>query len=622
MRLTPETTEDDLRRFATPGRESEARRDELERLANLCVDRETDVRVRLDRSRALCRPAEGSADFEILVPTRSYEQVVTDLPAETWDRLVQVAFLFHELGHVLYSDFERFGERLESVDGRWRALFRTVFNATEDGVIETQVAAAYRVADDLRVLNETLSAIADERHGDYVALFELTGDGGDAVRTYTVYEAVRLGLLDTGFHDSGRFAELCDPDDGGRVVMNGRRDVLSAVRPELRSFADEMLTEPDPTARVDLAYDLFERLRPRFEDLPPLQRGRVQTSAVRPADARPFAAWSPERADRLPEATDGSAPGGTRGTVGTDERADERSRADGRVGVRRGTRRSRSSVGSGGRRNGPSPLERDARELLAVVRDESTSLAEIHVAEPAEGGGESDRWADAVRHSRRLEADLRTQLRRERRPREQQGARLGRLDSKRLVAAARGAERVFTRRSGGTEKDYTCLLVLDRSGSMDGAHVAAAETAVAQLATALYGVGVDVSVLSLWQRRVTLELPFGGDPDGYVDRLMTRRAAGSTPLSDAVEVARRRTALGSGAVPFVVVVTDGRPDDERRYRRELDRCSVPVFGVYVGDDDVSREDHSEYFDRIVDTGTESVAHTLRQLIRRLFSHQS
>lgn len=146
--------------------------------------------------------------------------------------------------------------------------------------------------------------------------------------------------------------------------------------------------------------------------------------------------------------------------------------------------------------------------------------------------------------------------------------------------------------------------------------VRTAENAVAQLAAALYGVGVDVSVLSVWKGRPCLELPFGGDPGDHVDRLLTGRADGGTPLASLLTVARHRIAYGAGTVPFVVVVTDGHPDDETAYADALERCSFPVYGVYLSGE---RDGDPAFFDRLVHASPDDLGRTLRRLARSFFA---
>jgi Mg-chelatase subunit ChlD len=150
---------------------------------------------------------------------------------------------------------------------------------------------------------------------------------------------------------------------------------------------------------------------------------------------------------------------------------------------------------------------------------------------------------------------------------------------------------------------------------MAGADIETAESATAQLVHALTTVGVETSVLSIYRGRPRLELPFGGEPRRFADHLMSGNAAGGTPLSGAIAIARERVMTGSGYRPFVIVLTDGEPDRSEQYISELERCTFDVYGVYI---DGGPGEHTQYFDRIVYADGETITATIRALARRLF----
>lgn len=625
MDLTPETPAEELSKFGQPTRSSEQRRHDLERLANFCTARDTQVQVQLDPVRALCRPNDETAGLEILIPTKEYEQCHTALPQETWDRRMQVALLFHELGHVLYSDFDTFGTRLEETPNRWQSTFRMIYNAGEDGAVETQVARRYRVDELLRVLNRTLSTIASNRHREYVELFEHSkGSHGEATRTYTVFEALRQGILDGGFISSGRFERICDPADDMHVVMDDRGDVIRELAPEVESYTTDMCSTGDPTERVDRAVRLFDEVRPILDSLEPIQLQRVQTAAVRPNDANGYSSWNPRRARLLPSTVGGES-SETDDEDGDGDTADATVTVrgpDGSVAGKTATKhdwvadhRENNAGRSSDATSGPSPLEQSGRAYLSIVSEADVDVGAVRIPRPVDSADVQTRFAHITERTSKLEAELRTQLRRERRQQLVRGTRSGRLDTRRAVAAARGRERVFSRRESGSDRDYSCLLVLDRSGSMHDGPIEAAEEAVTAFTHTLHAVGISVGVLSVWKSTVCLEHPFEGDPSKSANRLLSRRAEGGTPLAEPIAVARRRIERGKESEPFIIVITDGDPDNEDNYQTQLERCSVPVLGIYIGARD---RGHSEYFDHIVHTDSDSVRGELASIARRLF----
>ncbi len=605
MEITADTDPEDAKAVLTPGRASEARRKELERIANLSLPRSLTVSVTLNRSAAACRPADRQHRFEILIPTKEYDQPVTDLKRPVWHRFMQVALLYHELGHVLYSDFERLDVLMDEVEDGWQYLFKMVYNAVEDAAIESQMAAEYRLREDFTLKNITLSTISDQQHREFVELFELT-DEGQYVQTYTVFEAVRQYLLDTGFGASNQYAELCDPDCERRRLKEGHEGALAEIQPRLQTYIETMLSEPDPTARVDAAHECFQAIKPVFESLPPLHRRKLQTSNARPTDAVGVSTWPARRADSL----SGQPAGST--SAGDDEGSNDTTTDPGAIDPTQIRRRHSGSRGGGS----GGALRSDVERLVSIVSDETAAVDSLVIPDPAEDGGDTDRWNQARQGAQKLIAHLESQLRRERRPQTRHGTRHGEIDPRRVVAAVQGSDRVFSQTISGREKDYSCQVVLDRSGSM-GARIETAEQAVAQLVIALQTVGVDVSVTSLCDDAVNLELPFGGEADVFVDRLMTRRATGGTPLSDVMAVARRRAPTGRGAIPFIIVITDGNARDQAAYKDQVDRCRCPVYGVYMGNDDT---DDETYFDRVVFTQQESLGMTLYELARDLFKN--
>ena len=626
MDIDGTTSRRELARLSTADQRSERRRRELQRLANVLTDPDLDVRVTFQETGAFARPGPESAshDFEIYIPVTRFEQVETDQPTAIWDRRVQFALLFHELGHVTYSDFERFERRQADVDPRYRERFRSVYNAAEDVVIEAQLAGEFSLAGDFRTLNDTFRALQRQDHERYVDAF-----APDDAFTFTVYEAVCIGILAHGFGAESRFQAILDPGEDRYRVHDGRRDVLVALAPDIDAFVEDVLATPDGAERVDRSVAFFETVRDALADLPSVQAIRLQTEGFRPVEAGEFALGTANRATDL--TTDGDTTGGGR----ADDRGDTPPTESGsgdttNRGSGSGSRAHSPSDGTGRQSHGEesitpllnddsqsqSPLEGEAATLLDLVHADDVGLESASVVEADDVEGDRRRWEAATRRAEPLADDLRSALRRRRRADERAGQRTGRIDPQRLARAAQGRDRVFKRRVRGDDRDYTCLIVLDRSGSMDGDRIRNAETATAQLVSALHDIGVDVSVLSLLGNRPHLELPFGGAPDRYADALTTERATGSTPLSDTLEIARSRLVSGSGARPFIVVVTDGRPDDEEAFLDQLERCTIPIYAVYIDDDP---GDHAQFFDRIVYTGSDSLDATLRALARRLIA---
>lgn len=673
VKITPNTPDVDLAALSTSRRGSEARRDTLERLASLCTPRDVSVSVAFVDDGATCSPDEDRSGeaYVVQIPTKAYDQPGTDLPEIIWNKRVQVGLLFHELGHVLYSDFERFQERFEAIRPEWRDAFKTIYNAAEDGVVETQIANEFRATEDLTLLNDAFTQLADDRHHQYTELFGLGPDvseGRDSSRDhresqdeqkrslrakYSILDGIRVGLIDNGFTKHDRFATLLDEIDETRTIRDGRGDVLRDLAPALERYMADMLSEPDPTARVELAWRFFERVRDRLAPLPVLQARATDVFVVRPEEVGEGGLGGGKRADQLPNAEaadayvkadagtstennptddDGNEPATNPDAVGGAGPGEDRSYLPpGWVAQRELQRHAQRAAQGRTVREGSSqsPLEADANDLRELTRTTS-GVEHIGIAEATGDGSSRHVWDAAVRRARQLKADLATQLHRRRRTSYDGGHRSGQLDGSRVTRAVRGNQRVFQRRTSGDDRDYSCVLVLDRSGSMRGDKITAAERAVAQLLAAFDAVDVDVGLISLFQGVPYLEVPVGGAPTNHLNRFLREDTQGGTPLAETLSAARSLLEEGKGAVPMVFVITDGEPDRPEAYQRELTACSFPVFGVYVSSDMESTEENmardqeadAEYFDRLVRTNRESLDKRLRELVRSLFRKTS
>jgi Mg-chelatase subunit ChlD len=142
---------------------------------------------------------------------------------------------------------------------------------------------------------------------------------------------------------------------------------------------------------------------------------------------------------------------------------------------------------------------------------------------------------------------------------------------------------VFTQKEEGDDKQYTCIVVVDRSGSMDNGAVTAAETGALTTAVALETVGVSVTILDLYDSEVRLIKTHAEETREARNRVLTKRASGGTPLTDALSLVRAR--FQDAENPFVIVVTDGQPDDTETYTAELDAATCPILGVYLATPD-------------------------------------
>lgn len=236
-------------------------------------------------------------------------------------------------------------------------------------------------------------------------------------------------------------------------------------------------------------------------------------------------------------------------------------------------------------------LDRGTTRLAALdeyvdalqAADTDTGSLQVVTDDDNEVRAGSARWQSVLRDATRLARRFRTRLQEQQRDVERSHRRRGAFDRSRLVAAARGQSTVFTQKEEGDDKQYTCIVVVDRSGSMDNGAVTAAETGALTTAVALETVGVSVTILDLYDSEVRLIKTHAEETREARNRVLTKRASGGTPLTDALSLVRAR--FQDAENPFVIVVTDGQPDDTETYTAELDAATCPILGVYLATPD-------------------------------------
>lgn len=207
-------------------------------------------------------------------------------------------------------------------------------------------------------------------------------------------------------------------------------------------------------------------------------------------------------------------------------------------------------------------------------------LGEVQFNIDPDGTTNSPRWSDAKQSYKRVARLLAKQLKESRRDSWNRGQRSGQLDSKRLHGIPAKRLDVMKRRNPGDKKKYAVIIVLDRSGSMNGKEIELAEAAIARFALAMQGLDIDVCIIDMHNNTPRIISPFGVDVESCKGDLMSKQTGGGTPLSDAIVLARERMRRSSKH-PILISVTDGRPNDPDRYMDELSECYMPVMGITV-----------------------------------------
>lgn len=587
-------------------RESMERREHLEKLATMHAGQEVYVQISGEEAYADIASREDKLGYTdrlvINVPAIIPDQVVTNLDPEAWDLLFQKTEMYHELGHVLYTDWPTFedvlfgdGDGNFGVDTHLRAYFKDWWNTLEDAAIERLLVERFNIEDDLRVKNENL--LRNHKPG----------------KMTTLREAIGIALMEYK-HPVGWIDELLDPGSAElEFIHSGDRDIFEdEVHPIIEKWAPKIVGEGKPVVRNRMVFGLFMQILPHLDDATAPGDETEQLSFGFPDDAE-------DRGDES-EGMDAD-PGGSGDDDGIQAPEFEPSqRLDADI-QRDYQDQLDQQKDAQNQQSKQESMEKWARVIDRDYDLDSDMKLQVPDDPPKRGSYDDATRDEAQRLSQPLARELMERLRREQRTQKQTHKKSGKVDSKRVHKTQRGQTNVFTRQSEPDEKDYSCMIVVDRSGSMDSGVDMMPDTEVAAgaLAYALEDIGVDVGQLSLEKGNVLLEKDISEDVDEARKKMFRGYNSGGTPLSDALALARGRLEARGGH-PFVIVLTDGQPDHRERYRDQLHQCDFPVLGIYVSSDGNFDEDHmneSAYFHQLEIRKFDEVVDGCRNLVKQV-----
>lgn len=577
-------------------RASSRRKNYLEKFARIM----TSVKLRL-----LLHPNRSDTTYEtdppeVRISSQEWDQPVTDYPRRIYEMLMQETITLHEVGHVLYTHAENFMDMESKLDDDEWPMFRELFNVFEDGAIEAQLRGEFNVKDEILVLRANLMNL-DGSFG--------TAVGGDKY-IYTFHEATICAIMDLGCYDTGDLGRLMDEDNGKHnFAVDDDRELFEDFLPIIKDYVSKILSTEDGGKRVDLTEEFYEEYKdwideaevggqrqaknkqegPVVVDMPDLPTA----SRSGGAGGQPSQAIDLPDADDLREQLDGGA------GDGESEEGDEGDEY-GSAGGSLDEENPHDELGKDLVEEYSDEVRREAEdaagsrmeeieeyhEMLSEISDQDGGngasdgeLRDLVVDFPSNEEGNYDTFDEARRRSRQLKQALQRRLQRENRSKIKRNQRRGKFDTSNLTRASRGNPRIFERTMDEDNKEYSCMMVLDRSGSMSGRNIHAAEKAVGSLAKALEDLGIDTSLLDLCGYTPRVTLPFNSELQDNVSTVFTNNTGGGTPMAQTVALARHRLERMANKQPFMIVVTDGRPANPDQYTEELDKCNFPVIGV-------------------------------------------
>lgn len=259
-------------------------------------------------------------------------------------------------------------------------------------------------------------------------------------------------------------------------------------------------------------------------------------------------------------------------------------------------------------------LERELARLKQAVGNGEEGLSKFKLLDQTTKGADREVWKQIEGNCRKLKGPLRSALQRSQQTGEQRGTQVGKFDSKLGYRLATSDLNVNTRSTNAEKKKYTVIVVLDRSTSMRR-RVTEAEAAAGGFVKALEEIGVTVALVDLYRNTARMGKPFESSTERAKAALTSGKTSGTTPLTDALVLSRERVKQGEH-YPFMIVVSDGLPNDKEAYLSELSATSFPVIGINLSDSTQPDEAFRECYDVCRTAQPENLSETLSAVARR------
>jgi len=604
-------------------RESEKRRTTLEKFAQLrSRSPQTSLNIRNAPTAYVTLDDDGIDEFtNIVIPKRQFDQNMYNFPEEYHDYLIQKGMTIHEVGHILYSSYPALKEYTRKVSEQedydeqiYVTLFQNIYNILEDGAIEKFLSENYRVDEELYYMRSVLHD--DTYMGEKIELNEKTQ------YQYPFIFALMTALLNIAVYDNHELEKLMDVNNDKHVfAIEGQKQMrknLEKCLPKIREYAPQIQREKDAQIRTRLSYKLWKELRVYLDRSETPGKREMQRRQKMQIESDSYGKGVPSNLSEAYDEQQREPSGGG----DSDENAGAST-----IGDKRRQMREQSEnidIGEKARKEVRQESMEQAGDIEHEIEEIIDSLGagdgteEIYI--PEDGEVDTFRKNEAERHGERCAKIFKNRLKQERRDKTIKKKKRGEWDSSRMIAASRGSPRIFKQIKEGEKKNYSCMIVCDRSSSMSN-RIDEVELAAGAVAYGLEAVGVDSSILETYQSKTAIAKPFGGKIDNFREKVFAGRCSGGTPLQYTLQFARERINRGHGDVPFMIVITDGRPKEPGIVKEEIRNAQFPVLGMYLtNNEDKERvKEQMELYDRAIAVNTdESVSHYLLNLIKSVF----
>lgn len=606
---------------------SQDRESYLGKLANLFVTADVDVRFDSMQAPADCREADDG-EFIVRIDRTEFTQMCKNqgtpknaaIPPSLSgvsdgyiDAFLQEGLLYHELGHVLFSDFDALSDVTNRVPMSERDVLQNLINAYEDAVIEIFLRQMYDCGDQLLIKNQIY-------HNLFHADNELWQDP-QSVQPMSQAELVAFEL--------------------GRVNTGALDQIDSRAKEKGTEAFYDVIQMPNAGARYDRLYNLFQELkddshmgqsRQEMEEAKEgeaEQSGRQDTQQVQ----APEIDLSPDEDEGEEEQSGGG--GDSEEDEEDEESEDDESGGSSQSGEEDEEAEDDSSGSSGGddedededsESESGSQSDDESEEELPSVGSVEDQIDEEDVDElvdetevnPNDGDGdEIDQIESEMKGAGAGEKGIKTpdpkDFREEQniiRRAEQRSRYLkrvvedhfeptkgnavnrdrthGNFDSTRMIQAARGSPRCFKTEDNPEKPDFQVVIAVDASGSMDGDGMSEAAEAATMATKAFEDAGGEVYAYRFGINAELVKTP-SMPYDESKGALSSLETTGATSLLPVLE---KYHDLSRGVKnSFLFVITDGMPSYDELCKKELRDIEDPTaclqydeYGDGFGDD--------------------------------------
>ncbi|MFB6282578.1 MAG: hypothetical protein ABEK59_01395 [Halobacteria archaeon] len=466
--------------------------------------------------------------------------------------------------------------------------YKYMWNILEDGAIERLLKQRFDIEDDLEALNRNLIENATPKNG---AGFTYLRAIDWCLRGYVhdqsdVYEDLKAGRKGYSFNS---------PDDDHLMV--------DCAEPIIDDYADAIMQTDAPTERNRLYDQFFDEIADIYEDDTDVNVQMHEVPDIMPDDADENDGTEGKPADVEEDDNDSDE---EEAVVDDYEKFELSLQREYQKNMERFTDEDGESKAT------------DIEEWVRVT-DTDYDLNTLYGIEVPQSGRSADKKTkmEAEQVSRPIATEFEQRLKQEQRSRRQKGKRSGKLNTGSLHKTRQGDTKIFEQSTDPDEKDYSACVILDRSGSMRDM-MSDAEVAAGALIYALDDVGIDALQLSISSASGTvLEKTVNQDVEDASDAMFCGKAGGGTPMTDGLILAKERLE-DLGGNPFVIIVHDGHPDHQERYRDILEECNFPVLGVYLDEAGNFGEHHindSSYFHKLTMEHKDNAAQAVKQMAK-------